>query len=262
MWIYFLAATSSVELNPLRCFIVPQKSWFPCSLCGTVSRAPTHITQRNTNPHPSFPRPNYNYEITLTNKQHTHIIGACTYIVRTWGDITSWNNKPESIKGLGKQLFSRKYFSYKDLQYSGKKTMRWLCVFCRCIKKRKEIKSLLRERQKVPLGPSGDLAPVKSISVTPAHRLDMELFHSHDWAADIYPQSHRVMEPVCPSCAAIVWPFTSCLPDPGDSRGESRYQTSFTVWPAGDESYCQDFKVICVTLQSFRTIFFLSFKRG
>ncbi len=33
-------------------------------------------TQRSTNPHPSFPRPNYNYEITLTNKQHTHIIGA------------------------------------------------------------------------------------------------------------------------------------------------------------------------------------------
>lgn len=24
----------------------------------------------------------------------------------------------------------------------------------------------------------------------PDHSLDMELFHSHDWAADIYPQSH------------------------------------------------------------------------
>lgn len=71
----------------------------------------------------------------------------------------------------------------------------------------------MRERQKVPLGPSSDLAPVKSISVTPAHKLDVELFHSHDWAADIYPQSHRVMEPVCPSCTVILWPFTSRLPD-------------------------------------------------
>lgn len=51
----------------------------------------------------------------------------------------------------------------------------------------RETKSLMRERQKVPLSLSCDLAPVRSISVTPDHRLDMELFYSHDWASDIYP---------------------------------------------------------------------------
>lgn len=32
---------------------------------------------------------------------------------------------------------------------------------------KRSLMSLMRERQKVPLGPSSDLAPVKSISVTP-----------------------------------------------------------------------------------------------
>ncbi len=81
----------------------------------------------------------------------------------------------------------------------------------------------MKQRQKVPLEPSSDLAPAKFISVTPVHRLDMELFNSHDWAADIYPQSHRVMEPVCPSCTVILWPFTSCLNDHCYIRGEQLY---------------------------------------
>lgn len=41
----------------------------------------------------------------------------------------------------------------------------------------------------------------------------MELFYFHDWAADIYPQSHRITGPVCPCCAVIAWPLTSCLTD-------------------------------------------------
>lgn len=39
----------------------------------------------------------------------------------------------------------------------------------------RETKSLMRGRQKVPLSLSGDLAPVKSISVTPDHRLDIPM---------------------------------------------------------------------------------------
>lgn len=61
---------------------------------------------------------------------------------------------------------------------------------------------VLDERStKSPLVLLSDLALVKSILVTPAHKLDMEQFHSHDWAADIYPQSHRIMELVCPNFA-------------------------------------------------------------
>lgn len=65
------------------------------------------------------------------------------------------------------------------------------------------------EEDKVPLGPAADLALVKSISVTLAHNFDMERFLSHDWAADIYPQSHRIVEPVCPSSVVQLWPLSS-----------------------------------------------------
>lgn len=54
-----------------------------------------------------------------------------------------------------------------------------------------------------------DLALVKSILVTPAHKLDMEQFHSHDWAADIYPQSHRIMELVCANSTVQLCPLSS-----------------------------------------------------
>lgn len=69
---------------------------------------------------------------------------------------------------------------------------------------------VLDERStKSPLVLLSDLALVKSILVTPAHKLDMEQFHSHDWAADIYPQSHRIMELVCPNSMVQLWPLSS-----------------------------------------------------
>lgn len=72
---------------------------------------------------------------------------------------------------MGKQLFSSNFFFFFTKIYSGKKsegeTVRvCVCVFCRDRKRnrRKEITSLMREKQKVP---SSDLGLVKSISVTP-----------------------------------------------------------------------------------------------
>lgn len=71
-----------------------------------------------------------------------------------------------SIKGSGKQSFSSKYFSYRDIQWEKEWREDSESVLQRQ-KKKQEDESLMRERQKVPLGPSSDLAPVKSISVTP-----------------------------------------------------------------------------------------------
>lgn len=69
---------------------------------------------------------------------------------------------------------------------------------------------VLDERStKSPLVLQSDLALVKSILVTPAHKLDMEQFHSHDWAADIYPQSHRIMQLVCANSTVQLCPLSS-----------------------------------------------------
>lgn len=78
------------------------------------------------------------------------------------------------INRRASKAWENKYFFTKT--YSGKsregKTVRvCVCILQRQKKKQdKEIKSLMGERQKVPLGPSSDLALVKSISVTPSSK--------------------------------------------------------------------------------------------
>lgn len=198
---------------------------------------PLHIlTNRSADPRPFLPFSqttimrllSQGWTHTHTNiHTHTHTqmfqsMQPYMYL-RSWGDTKSWSNKTRDIKGLCKHQFSSRYVSYKDMQWGGewREDSESVCV-------------VLQQQTKEPEGGKGDGGKKKkSLSVRavtlyelnpyqkpPDHRLDMELFHSHDWAADIYPQSHRVMEPVCPSCAVIVWPFTSCPPDHCCSSGE------------------------------------------
>lgn len=131
--------------------------------------------------------------------------------LRSWGDIKSRSNKTRDIKGLCKHQFSSRYVPYKDMPWDGewREDSESICVVLQGQGGKKSLS--VRAVTLYELNP---------YQKPPDHRLDMELFHSHDWAADIYPQSHRVMEPVCPSCAVIVWPFTSCLPDHCCSSGE------------------------------------------
>lgn len=51
----------------------------------------------------------------MCTRTRTHYWGLYTHIVGARGDIESWDNKPETIKGLSKQFFSGKY-----LEFSGK----------------------------------------------------------------------------------------------------------------------------------------------
>lgn len=116
----------SLEHKPLRCFIVPQKACFPllfvrrCVMSShTVLMQTLHCdTQRTAYPHPSFPTPNYNYVITLTNKQHTHkhthgeTRGShiCFQNLNGFERDQISNNKLNTNRISDKQLFSRKYF--------------------------------------------------------------------------------------------------------------------------------------------------------
>lgn len=173
-------------------------------------------TQRCSKPHPSFSHTNYNYVIRFTNKQHTHShttsLGLAVILSKLWGDEKTFNLviiNLESIKVSCNHLFSCKCLSNKDIRWERDEgdTMSTLVCVLQRTKQEKEI--VPNERQKVPLSLSGDLKLVKSMSEIQAHKLDMELFHSHDWTPDIYPQSLRVMEPVCPSCAVTLWPPSS-----------------------------------------------------
>lgn len=79
--------------GPLRCFIVPQKSRFPRSLCGTVSRAPTLLSfRRYTATHrgaliltlPSLAQTTIMRLLSQTSSTHS-LLGLCSYIVQTQG---------------------------------------------------------------------------------------------------------------------------------------------------------------------------------
>lgn len=115
----------------LRCFIVPHASGFPYSLCGTVSRASTVFSCRH---HTATHRgtliltlPSLLHKLQLcdyVHKQaahtHTRYWFLATVLSKLWGLLETLNLTiiiPGHIKVPCKQLFSRKYFPYEDIQW-------------------------------------------------------------------------------------------------------------------------------------------------